>query len=356
MVVPSASKAGRRPFLMQAISPLWQAIGYRVDQWWPCVNRFTEWRFERLMEEGDIVHLWPGVSIHLYRAIKRRGGDGRLVTERINCHRATTRRILDEAYARMGWRPSHGITDAAIQDERDKLALTDWVFSPSPLVTKSMRDNGVPTEKILSSSYGWDPSRFAGDHKALQPIDGVTVAFVGRVCVRKGAHLLLDAWSKAGIRGRLVLAGTIETDITEHCADHLNRSDVVCLGHVSDAPAVFRSADIFVFPSLEEGSPLVMYEACGCGLPSVLSPMAAGEVARDGQESLVRDSYDGEAWVDALRQLAGDAELRRQIGEAARQRAQNYTWERVGNRRGAMLLELIGECERSVAIPLVEIA
>jgi len=147
----------------------------------------------------------------------------------------------------------------------------------------------------------------------------------------------------------LVLAGAIEPDIAQHCAEALNRPDVLSLGYVNDVPSVFRSADIFAFPSLEEGSPLVMYEACGRGISSILSPMAAGEIARDGQEAIVREPYDQDAWIDALRQLAKDTELRHHLGNAARQRAQNYTWAHVANRRKNMLLQATGKHEHATA-------
>ena len=41
------------------------------------------------------------------------------------------------------------------------------------------------------------------------------------------------------------------------------------------------AADVFVFPSLFEGSAVVTYEALACGLPSIVTPNA-GSVVRDG--------------------------------------------------------------------------
>jgi glycosyltransferase involved in cell wall biosynthesis len=261
------------------------------------------------------------------------------VREKFNCHKATARTILDDAYGRLGLPPAHTLTDASIAKEREELELADFVFSPSPLCAASLRDNGVPEAKIIPSSYGYDPARVQGTGRSLGPGGGITVAFVGALCVRKGAHLLLRAWARAGIRGRLLLAGGIEPAIAAHCADLLNRADVRHLGHVADIGRVYRSADMLAFPSLEETGPLVTYEAMSCGLPVLVSPMGGGAVVRPGEDGIVRDPFDEEAWVDALRELAEKPDERERWGAAARMRVADFTWGHVGARRREALLE-----------------
>jgi glycosyltransferase involved in cell wall biosynthesis len=224
-------------------------------------------------------------------------------------------------------------------EEREQIELADFVYAPSPMVEASFHDNSVPPEKTLSTSYGWDPQRFRGDQGTLPQNDGFTVVFVGLVCVRKGAHLLLDAWARAGVRGRLILAGPIDQEIEKHFADLLNRPDVVSPGFVKAIEPVFRLADVFAFPSLEEGGPLVTYEAMACGIPVLVSPMGAGRIVRHEQDGFVLEPYRSEAWEDTLRRLAADAELRRHLGKSARSRAAEFTWDRVGRQRAAVLLD-----------------
>ena len=125
----------------------------------------------------------------------------------------------------------------------------------------------------------------------------MTALFVGTICVRKGVHLLLDYWIQSGVKGRLILLGEIEPIIKDKCADLLRRSDIVVMDYVKekDLGALYRSADVFLLPSLEEGSPLVIYEACGSGLPVVTTPMGAGAIVRHSCEGLVLDPYDSAA-------------------------------------------------------------
>jgi glycosyltransferase involved in cell wall biosynthesis len=259
----------------------------------------------------------------------------------INCHRGTAKRILDEAYAHIGAEPSHGATEDSIRWERSALELADFVFCPNKMVELSLIENGVPPSKLLESSYGWEPARFAGTRRMLAPMNGVTVLFVGSVSVRKGAHLLLDYWAKSGIEGRLVLAGEIEPIIKLRCARLLSRDDVLVLNYVRDVGSLYRSADVFVFPTLEEGGPQVTYEACGCGLPAITTPMGAGRIVRDDVEGFVLDPYDAHGWIGALQVLATNVHKRRTMSAAALRAAQSFQWPEVARQRRETILQQI---------------
>ena len=110
-------------------------------------------------------------------------------------------------------------------------------------------------------------------------------------------------------------------------------------GFQSNYGIYYRKADIFAIASLEEGSPLVTYEAMAHGLPILGSPMGAGGIVRDGVDGLVIPPYDEAAWVEALQRLASSAELREQMGNSARQRAGELTWDKVAVKRAALMLE-----------------
>jgi glycosyltransferase involved in cell wall biosynthesis len=284
------------------------------------------------LEPGDAAYLWSQVSLRTTRTIAERGIP--IIREKVNGHTAEAKRILDEAYERFGIDPKHhGITDDLIAKEREELALATIVSSPSPHVTSSLELGGVEAERIVQTSYGWDPARFAGKDRLIEPDGRVTVLFAGTACVRKGAHLLLEAWAKAGIDGRLILCGNADRLIRQRCGVHLDRRDVHVLGDVVHMGSVYRSCDFIVFPTLEEGSPLVTYEAMGHGIPILTSPIGAGDIVRHEREGIVCEPYDRDGLIAAMRRLAKDRELRESLGRSARQRADEFTWDKVGARR-----------------------
>jgi len=98
------------------------------------------------------------------------------------------------------------------------------------------------------------------------------------------------------------------------------------VGFLGAPAAAYQQADIFVFPSIEEGSALVTDEAMACGLPVVTTPNA-GSVVRDGVEGFIVSIRDPDALAERIDQLRSDADLRREMGYAARTRATQFTWE-----------------------------
>jgi glycosyltransferase involved in cell wall biosynthesis len=298
-------------------------------------------RAMRSPAQGRAAYLWPRASGDALARLRR--GGVTVVREQFNCHTGTAKAILDDAYRRLGVEPAHTISQTMVDDEKRVLDAADYVFCPGAGVTTSLLDNGIDPARLLPTSYGWDPARFAASHRALAPSDGPTFLFVGTICVRKGAHLLLDYWARSGIKGRLVLAGAMEPTIKDRCADLLSRSDVVVRDYSRDIGALYRSADVFVFPSLEEAGPQVTYEACGCALPVIASPMGAGRIVRHDIEGQVVDPYDAPGWIEAIRLMAEDRELRQRMSRAARERAQSFTWPLVAARRRRQFEDILVE-------------
>lgn len=350
---PAVSPGARRSFTRVAAPASLLRLAYRLDAEGRLPSALHRAAYRRALRRADLAYLWAATPEATYRDVADAGVP--LCVERINCHRATARRILDEAYRRAGLPPGHGITEEALAEERRKLARADWIFAPSPAVRRSLLDDGVPERKVLLASYGWSPERMAVAAPERRGDGPPTFLFAGTVCVRKGAHLLLDAWRAAGVAGRLALAGALLPEVAQAAGDALRAPGVALLGHVPDVARVYAGAHAFAFPTLEEGSPLVSYEAMAHGLPVITTPMGAGELVRDGVEGLVCEPYDREAWVAAIRRLAGDPALRARLGAAARARAARFTWREVAARRRSQLLEaLAGRRDGARAAPVPE--
>ncbi|MBP1804751.1 glycosyltransferase family 4 protein [Rubellimicrobium aerolatum] len=307
-------------------------------------RRMAELAFLRSLparSPGTVAYIWSETSPAFGRELRSRGVT--VVREKVNCGKALAKRVLDDAYHRLDLSPHHRITEADIQEERERLALSDAVFCPSGEVESSLRELDLPGTQLLSASYGFDPARLVPRNgPLLKPSeDGPTFLFVGSICVRKGAHLLLRAWARSGVKGRLVLAGGIEDVIETLCATELARPDVLRLPFVQDVGGLYASADAFVFPSLEEGNPLVTNEAAHCGLPMIVSPMGAGRVVRNGIDGFILDPYDADGWVEALRTIAASPGLRERMGGSVRERSRDFTWSRVGEVRRGLLQDLV---------------
>jgi glycosyltransferase involved in cell wall biosynthesis len=101
----------------------------------------------------------------------------------------------------------------------------------------------------------------------------------------------------------------------------------------SQMPALYLAHDIFVFPSLMEGLPLVLLEAMATGMPAVTTETCGmADVVEDGVNGLLVPPADTEAVADAVLRLAKSAELRQQLGRAAQNGMRDYTWDRIAKR------------------------
>ena len=295
----------------------------------------------RTSPDKTVAFLWGDMPVGMVRRLKNEGIP--MIREKFNCERLYSRDIIKSAYESLDAEklfPHGSFSDDAIAQETYSLKAADYIFSPSPMVRKSLETNGFDGAKLIDTSYGFDPARLDGDSRLLPEVDdGTTFLFVGYLCVRKGAHVLLEAWEKAGIKGRLILLGDIEPFIRKRYAHIFDRPDVEHHAFTNDVGGYYRSADYFVFPSLEEGGPQVTYEASYLKVPSIVSEMGAGAMLTgDGDGIVVRD-FAIDSWAQALSGAADNKEHNRVMGDKAHARSLQFTWDNVAADRSRNILE-----------------
>jgi glycosyltransferase involved in cell wall biosynthesis len=337
-----SSGQGSLPTYRDAISPgiPWAMLRRVLSV--KTIKSIAERRFLSGLKKGDIVYLWPEPSLGLYREAKARGCV--VVSERINTLVGNSARILDAEFKALGIPATHGLTEEMAEEEVECLGFADFIFSPSPAVTESIIAAGISESKILRTSYGLDSSEVLDIPERASAGKIITALFAGSICMRKGVHLLLSAWEKADVDARLVLVGRVspemEAALSSACRANPN---IEYREHTEGLGDFYRNADFFILPSLEEGSPLVSYEALGASLPLVASPMGAGEIVEDRKEGLVIDPHDQEAFAAAIRSMVEDGESRARMAAAAKAKASRYTWNLVASRRREILLRAIAD-------------
>lgn len=122
------------------------------------------------------------------------------------------------------------------------------------------------------------------------------------------------------------------------------RSPNVEWGGWLDADAkreAFRSASIFVLPSISEGLPMALLEAMAWGRAIVATSMGGVlDLIEDGVEGLLVRPGDPTELAAALRRLLGDPDLRRRLAESAERRSGDFTEEAVWGRLDGIYQEL----------------
>jgi starch synthase len=206
------------------------------------------------------------------------------------------------------------------------IALADVILVPSNHIAETLAAHGTPRHKLRVIPYAADCRRFR-PLAEKSPEAACTFLFAGGITQRKGISYLLAAWARIRRPGwRLQLLGPLPAN-SGPLMPMLDQVEL--LGRVSHAemPARMAAADVFVFPSLFEGSAVVTYEALACGLPSVVTAQA-GSVVRDGIDGFVIAPRDVDALAGRMEQLGNSPELRARMSAAARMRALEFDWPR----------------------------
>ncbi len=177
-----------------------------------------------------------------------------------------------------------------------------------------------------------------------------TLLFVGQWLPRKGTRYLAEAFEFAARRDpalRLVCAGTgvepsvVLADFASEVRDRVQvhrRVDRQALGDL------LQHADVFVFPSLFEGSSGALLEAMASSLAVVATPAgAAADILRDGQNALVVPYADPSALRIALERVTADGDLRDRLARAAYDAALSSEWTRANSEYCAYLMGAVDE-------------
>lgn len=218
--------------------------------------------------------------------------------------------------------------------------ITDSEFSRQDILSRYP----VPPEKVVVTPLAPHP-RFnnAGDPGADREIcrkhglERPYLLFVGVFEPRKNIPFLVEAFNifrrdcGAGREFQLALAGGKGyrgEDIVRKVLRRGPEPSVRLLGYVPDdeLPALYRQAELFVFPSRYEGFGLPPLEAMACGVPVITSNTTSlPEVV--GDAGVMIDPYDTGELVASMKRLLSDESHCHRLRQAGLQRATHFTWE-----------------------------
>lgn len=191
--------------------------------------------------------------------------------------------------------------------------------------------NAVVWGRGVDTSWFRPGRRSEGRRAELGAAGRVLILHVGRLAVEKDVGTLITAFQAAaarlGDRAVFCVAGDGPRAAAVRAALPFARH----LGFLArDTVAdLYADADLFVFPSPTETCGLVALEALASGVP-VIGAHSGGipENIRDGLTGALVGAGDPAAFCSAIERLAGDAEQRRAMSQAARAFAVGRDWSR----------------------------
>lgn len=142
--------------------------------------------------------------------------------------------------------------------------------------------------------------------------DAVFILSVGELIARKNYDVAIDALSALDPRLKVDFCiagiGDKEDELRQHIRDKGLAGKVRLLGFRDDIPDLLHAADVFFFPSLQEGLPVAVMEAMACGLPIVCSRIRGNtDLIDEGLGGYLVDPTDTAGFTQALTQCINGA-------------------------------------------------
>jgi len=218
-------------------------------------------------------------------------------------------------------------------------------------------------EKVSIVRCGVDPDKFAPQPRDSDENGTTHFLCVARLSEAKGLPVLLHACRilrEKGVRFKCTIVGNgPDRDLLDDLRRRLSFEDTVAfVGSVGQdrIQLFYDQADVFVLPSFAEGVPVVLMEAMAMELPVISTRiMGIPELVEDEVNGLLVPPANVEQLVDAMQRLAEDADLRRRLGKAGREKVvAEYNLELNVKKLAQVLQKCIGgEADESITSPRV---
>jgi len=256
---------------------------------------------------------------------------------------------VDSREYRAHWKMQSGVFDAGIKKYIDYFYKPcDVVSFPTQEYAEEVKKLGLeyPTRII---SNGIDLRKFpeVDGRKIRSRYPGKIVLSVGRVAREKNLMFLLEVWPHLQKEAQLLIigGGPLEAELKAYAVRE-GLENVHFLGMIPHEELILsgyhRAADVFVMTSMIEVQGLALLEAQAAGLVSVgINSGGTKNLIVDGGNGFLVEPGDHDGFVEAIRRLLVDDDLRQRMKEATLEEVKRHDIRSVAKEWEDLYEELI---------------
>ncbi len=295
--------------------------------------RYYQKKSKKYIKNSEIIHTIQDYCNDSIRYAKKLGKI--VVYEQIIAFDTTIKKYLEEEVEKWNFDCEYidrNYDANKIEKAKENLKCVDYILSPSRFVTESIiTEFGDDIEsKIVEFPYGVDINRFKYNKKTYSN-NKLELLCVSRVTLSKGTKYLVEAMKS--IKDLDIHLTFIGMPCDKEDIKIVN--EMKALKNVTYIPNVphikintyFEKSDVFILPSLIEGSALSIYEALASGLPCIVT-RNTGSVVRDKIDGFIINEQSIDEIIEKIIYCKNNPDVLSEFSIRARENANRHTWEK----------------------------
>ncbi|KAF3889673.1 MULTISPECIES: glycosyltransferase family 4 protein [Nostocales] len=292
--------------LSRVIYKVHNAIG--TPDFEACIHsNFSRWAAHKIVQRDyDVVHVFSGVAEEIFQALSHKRVLKTLV--RGSAHIRTQFNLLSEEEKRVGTKinkPSNWMID---REERE-YQLADIIICLSTFAKQSFLEQNVEADKLKVLPLGAQLEKFRPSEQVIEAryqriLSGkcLNVLMVSNFSFQKGIYDLVNIACNTNYFISLKFIGFITNEAINFKKNISNSIQFISKQAQFDLPMFYADADVFIFPTIQDGYAMVLAQAQASGLPILTTTNCSSlDIIVEGQTGWVLPIRSPERFIERLK-------------------------------------------------------
>ncbi|MBW4646739.1 MAG: glycosyltransferase family 4 protein [Goleter apudmare HA4340-LM2] len=269
-------------------------------------SAFSHWASQIIIKHDyDVVHVFSGVAEEIFSSLS-----GKPVLKTLlrgSAHIRTQFQLLSEEEKRTDIsinKPSNWM----IAREEREYQLADVVVVLSTFAQKSFITQNIPPLKIKILPLGTQLNKFRPEQPVIEERcyrilhePKLRILMVGTFSYRKGVIYLVDIAKLCSQFCQFKFVGSITREAQELAKKSTRNIEFISKQPQFELPKIYAWADIFIFPTIEDGYAVVLAQAQAAALPILTTENCSGrDIVVEGKTGWILPIRNLESFVNRL--------------------------------------------------------